>query len=144
MNNPYYNPYLTNQNNILPPPQILQANGEQSVKALKMSPNSSVLIADSTAPIVWKCISDSLGNVTAEPFDIIPHKSQEQIEKDNLIVAIQNIEARLQNIEALYEKSTSEWATKPDAKSNDAEFATNKKNDAGRKKSAGASKSDDE
>ena len=127
-------------NNVLPPQQILQANGKTSIDALKMSPNSSVLIADNTAPIVWKCVSDGLGNVTAEPFDIIPHKTQEQIDKDNFAKTIQNIEARLNSLEGRYEQSIAEQHTK----SNDAEFITSKKNGAGRKKSTSHDESDDE
>ena len=131
------NPYLSS--NILPPQQILQANGKQSINALKMSPNSSVLIADNTAPIVWKCTSDGLGNVTSEPFDIIPHKSQEQIEKDNLSITIQNIESRLKDLEGKYEQSIIKQRSEPD----DAEFVTSKKASAGRKKSTSNVESDD-
>ena len=40
---------------------------------MRLSPNSSVLIMDETAPIVWLCVSDGLGNVTPTPYDITPH-----------------------------------------------------------------------
>ena len=133
----HMNPYM--QNNILPPQQILQANGKSSIDALRMSPNSSVLIADNTAPIVWRCVSDGLGNVTSEPFDIIPHKSQEQIDRDNLSVTIQNIENRLKKLEGDYEQSFIKRNAEPD----DAEFSTSKKNVAGRKKSTSLIGSDD-
>ena len=88
---------------ILPPQQILQANGKASIDAIRMSPNSSVLIADSTQPIVWKCVSDGLGNVKAEAFDITHHKSEEEIEKEttnNLLTTISN---RLERLEKNYE-----------------------------------------
>ena len=131
------NPYMNN--NVLPPQQILQANGKTSIDALKMAPNSSVLIADNTAPIVWKCVSDGIGNVTAEAFDIIPHKTQEQIEKDNLTITLQNIEARLKSLEAIYEQSF----TKQHTESDDAEFSTTKKANARGKKSTSNVESDD-
>ena len=127
----HMSPYLSN--NILPPQQILQANGKASIDALRMAPNSSVLIADNTAPIVWKCVSDGLGNVTADPYDISPHKSQEQIERDNLTITLQSIESRIKSLEDIYEQSFAKRHTEPD----DAEFISNKKADAGRKKSAG-------
>ena len=133
----HMNPYM--QNNILPPQQILQANGKSSIDALRMSPNSSVLIADNTAPIVWRCVSDGLGNVTSEPFDIIPHKSQEQIDRDNLSVTIQNIENRLKKLEGDYEQSFIKRNAEPD----DAEFSTSKKTVAGRKKPTSLIGSDD-
>ena len=68
-----YNPYQ----NILPAQQVVQASGKASIEALRMSPNSSVLILDTTAPLVWLCTSDGLGNVTPIPYDITPHVEEE-------------------------------------------------------------------
>ena len=93
-------------NYTLPPQQILQANGKSSIDAIRMSPNSSVLIADTTKPIVWKCISDGLGNVTAEAFDITPHKTEEQVEKENLNSTLNEINERLKKLERNYESFT--------------------------------------
>ena len=59
--------------NILPAQQVLQANGKASVDAIRMAPNSSVLVLDTTAPLVWLCVTDGLGNVTATPYEITPH-----------------------------------------------------------------------
>lgn len=93
-------------NYTLPPQQILQANGKSSIDAIRMSPNSSVLIADTTKPIVWKCISDGLGNVTAEAYDISPHKTEEQVEKENLNSTLNEIIERLKRLEKNYESIT--------------------------------------
>ena len=87
--------------NVLPAQQIPQANGKASIDMIRLAPNSSVLIADTTAPIVWRCVSDSLGNVTAEPFDISPHKDEEQIIKES-------IEERLSRLENIYESFITE------------------------------------
>lgn len=113
MFNPYLNQFnpqvqfnpFQQQQNILPPQQILQAKGKASIDMLKMSPDSSVLIADETAPIVWKCTSDSLGNVSAIPFDITPHKDQEQKAQENLANVVADLEERLKKLEAKYEQS---------------------------------------
>jgi hypothetical protein len=94
-----YNPYFQNNSNILPAQQILQANGKASIDMIRLAPNSSVLIADTTAPIIWRCVSDSLGNTTSEPFDIIPHKDEEQIRKESLEQRISRLE------EFIYEQS---------------------------------------
>ena len=75
--------------NVLPAQQILQANGKSSIDMIRLAPNSSVLIADTTAPIVWRCVSDSLGNVTSEPFDITPHK---EVTKESLEQRIERLE----------------------------------------------------
>lgn len=90
-------------NYTLPPQQILQANGKESIKALRMSPNSSVLIADSTQPIVWRCVSDGLGNVTAEPFDITRHKTEEEVAKEQTNNLLNDISKRLERLENNYE-----------------------------------------
>ena len=90
-------------NYTLPPQQILQANGKASIDAIRMSPNSSVLIADTTAPIVWKCVSDGLGNVTAEAFDITHHKTEEEVEKENTNNLLNDISKRLERLENKYE-----------------------------------------
>ena len=94
-------------NYTLPPQQILQANGKSSIDAIRMSPNSSVLIADTTKPIVWKCVSDGLGNVTTKAFDITPHKSEEEIEKENTSNLLNDINERLKRLEGNYESITS-------------------------------------
>lgn len=98
----YQNPYMPYQapqfqSQILPPQQILTANGKASVDALKMSPNSSALIADSTAPIIWKCVSDSLGNVTAEAWDITRHV-------DTPPVDMKSLEERISHLEKMMEE----------------------------------------
>ena len=93
-------------NYTLPPQQILQANGKTSIDAIRMSPNSSVLIADTTAPIVWKCVSDGLGNVTKEAFDISHHKSEEEVEKETTANLLNDISERLKRLETNYESFT--------------------------------------
>ena len=116
-----YNPYIqpnymqqymqpsTPQTNKLPPQQILQANGKASIDAIQMSPNSSVLILDSTAPIIWMCISDGLGNVSKSPYDIFPHKDKTPLNLDTL-------EQRL----AVLEDSIRRMEVRTNAKPNDA------------------------
>ena len=93
--------YYPLQNNTIPYQQILQANGKASIDTLKLAPNSSVLIADSTAPIIWKCVSDSLGNVTSLPFDVTPHKDEEEIKRETMEQRITAIEQHLSKLEQM-------------------------------------------
>lgn len=95
------------QQNVLPPQQILQANGKASIEALRMSPNSSALIADSTQPVIWKCISDSLGNVSAVAYDVTPHKDEAVAEKETMTRSLESITERLTRLEKNYESITS-------------------------------------
>lgn len=99
-------PNFMNYQNTLPPQQILQANGKASIDALRMSPNSSVLIADQTQPIVWRCVSDGLGNVSSTAFDITPHKDEVLTEKEALANTLAEINERLKRLENKYEPIT--------------------------------------
>lgn len=93
MNN-YMNPYS------MPTQQILQANGIDSARQIRLAPNSSALIADATMPIVYRCIADSMGVVNVEAFDIAPHK---QVEQQTMTEAINEMNARLRKLEENYE-----------------------------------------
>ena len=68
----YPNMYMR-QPNALPFQQVIQVNGKASVDTIQLSPNSSVLLMDTSAPIVWLCVSDGVGRVTATPYDISLH-----------------------------------------------------------------------
>ena len=83
--------------NMLPQQQILQANGKESISQLRMYPNSSVLVADTTAPIIWKCVSDGIGNVTATAFDITPHKDEAQVEKETIMERLDRLEKQYES-----------------------------------------------
>ena len=107
----YIQQHQMNNPNILPPQQVLQANGKASINALRMSPNSSVLIMDSTAPMVWLCTSDGLGNVTPVPYDITPHK-------DMPAPDLGSFESRLTAVEAGLSSISSKWEELTNAKSN--------------------------
>ena len=78
------------QPDFLPAQQVKTAAGRASIDKLRMAPDSSVLIMDTTAPIVWLCVSDGLGNVTSEPYDISPHKEEQpQSDLEKRLAAIE-------------------------------------------------------
>ena len=142
MFNPYLNPYnpppTYQQQNILPPQQILQAKGKASIDMLRMSPNSSVLIADETAPIVWKCTSDSLGNTTAIPFDISPHKDEEQKAQEDLTVMVSSLDERIKRLESDYESIIKRYQSfDEEHKSDKANVADAKRQSTGNKQNDG-------
>ena len=95
MFNPYNNPYYQQPTHapIFPQQQIIQVNGKASVDTIQLAPNSSLLAMDTTAPIVWMCISDGVGKVTSTPYDIVIHKEKPPVD-------ISAIEQRLNTIEA--------------------------------------------
>lgn len=104
-----YNPYqgYIQPQNILPQQQIIQVNGKTSVDTIRMAPNSSILVMDTSAPIVWMCVSDGVGNVTSTPYDISIHEEAPA-------PSMNDIEARISNIE----KMIIQMEEKLDAKSN--------------------------
>ena len=114
-------PYNAFQNqNILPQQQIIQANGKASIDALRMAPNSSVLIMDTTAPMVWMCVSDGIGNVSATAYDIAVHKEPEPINVNDIDARLSAIEKTL--MEVLHGKSNAVTAQSLD----DGQFITSK------------------
>lgn len=104
----------------LPPQQVIQVNGKQSVDKIRMAANSSLLAMDTTAPIVWMCISDGIGNVTSTPYDITPHQDTPPVDVGNLESRIDSLEKMVKEI-----KDAKSNVAKPVAKQTNAVANTN-------------------
>ena len=50
--------------------QIIRVNGKNGADALRLAPNSSVLLMDENDPIVWLKVTDGAGYATALPVDV--------------------------------------------------------------------------
>lgn len=50
--------------------EIVRVNGRNGAEAFRMAPNSSCLLLDETAPLVWLCQSDGAGYHTVTPYKI--------------------------------------------------------------------------
>ena len=74
----------------LPAQQILKVNGEESVRQVRMAPNSSALAMDTTAPIVWLLVSDGVGSVTSTPYDISEHKMDQRQSLEERILILED------------------------------------------------------
>ena len=82
MNNGFFNPYTPGfqypqANPFQQQPQkyeVIKVAGRPGVDAFQMAPNSSVLLLDETAPIVWLVTTDGAGYKTVTPYDITPHQ----------------------------------------------------------------------
>lgn len=74
--------------------QIVKVNGEAGARNFRMAPNSSILLLDETAPIVWFIQTDGAGYSNPIPYDITPHQT---------VVAsdITQIDERLKRIEEI-------------------------------------------
>lgn len=98
----YPNQYM----NYLPQQQVLRAHGKASIDQMRLAPNSSVLVLDETAPIVWLCTSDGIGNVNAQAYDIALHQEKPPIDLSTLEQRIAAIEAMMKG--AQYESDATE------------------------------------
>lgn len=125
-----YNPYYQYQQfqqhamqPMLPQQQVIQVNGKASVDTIQLSPNSSILVMDTSAPIVWLCVSDGLGKVTSTPYDITLHKDKQSVEAE----ARSAIEQRV----AVLEAAIAEMEEKLNAAKPNVSRIKSKPNDAG-------------
>lgn len=123
MFNPFPSPYgyyqAPNQH-ILPQQQILQVNGKASVDTIQLAPNSSILVMDNTAPIVWMCISDGVGKVTATPYDVFPHKDEPTVSIEQRLTNIENTIAEMER------RNEKPYDSKSKPKPNNANGSNNK------------------
>ena len=92
---PQYYPNHQQNQNILPQQQIIQVNGKSSVDTIQLAPNSSVLLMDTSAPIVWMCVSDGVGKVNSVPYDISEHKDAPPVDVMGLEERIKRLEDRI-------------------------------------------------
>lgn len=109
--NPYnYNPYSFNR---FPTYEVIKVNGKPGVDAFQMGPNSSILLLDETANLVWLAQTDGAGYKTATPFTITPFVEKPPVDVNALTEKIDGIEAELKELREMYAKSdTSSTTTK--------------------------------
>ena len=104
-NNYYANPYPYQdrlnamQQQALPRLDVICVNGRPGAEAFRMAPNSSALLLDETAPVVWLVQSDGAGYHTATPYAISP---VEQTQPEDMM---KSFDARLSRLEALINES---------------------------------------
>lgn len=110
MNYPYQNQYL--QNLMMPQQQeVVKVNGKNGVDAFQLAPNSSALLLDTTASIVWLVQTDGAGYKTSTPYDITPHVPEEEVQFKSLEERITKLEEAINaksNVKPSARKSESE------------------------------------
>lgn len=72
--------------------EVIRVKGQNGVDALQMPPNSSVIVMDETAPMIWFCQTDGAGYKTSTPFDITPHQSAATVDVGSLESRIARLE----------------------------------------------------
>lgn len=89
----------------LQPQHIPTAKSEESLKKLRMAPDSDVIIMHDTEPIIYICQTDSLGTMSYEAYDLLKRKSKEEENQDRVMNALLLMNQRLENLEARLNES---------------------------------------
>lgn len=72
---------------------VIRVNGENGARAYQLAPNSSILLLDETAPIIWLAQTDGAGYKTLSAYDITPHKEPEPVDLKALSDRIARLES---------------------------------------------------
>lgn len=98
-NNPQFMPQVAQPFSMwgqsLPRQEIVRVNGENGAKTYQMAPNSSALLMDESAPLVWLVQTDGAGYKTAVPYTIAPYQSQTAPNLNDLEERIKRLEEML-------------------------------------------------
>lgn len=60
--------------------KVVEVTGRAGAEAYQLGPDSSILLLDNTAPIVWLVKSDGAGYKTLSAYDIKPHEEEKPID----------------------------------------------------------------
>ena len=101
MYNPYnpYNPYQQNQQSFMPSQaprqELVKVNGRPGAEAYQLAPNSSALLLDETAPIVWLVQTDGAGYKSLSPYSISPYQPEPPVDVKSLLQRVEKLEAMI-------------------------------------------------
>lgn len=90
--------------------EIIHVNGEMGAKAFRMGANSSALLLDDTAPIVWLAQTDGAGYLSVTPFKIEEVKPEPPKEWKDFDERLKRIEEML-NAQSNTNKTTKKSTT---------------------------------
>lgn len=85
---PSYQPWGQN----LQRQEIVKVNGQNGARAFQMAPNSSALLLDESAPIIWLVQTDGAGYKTEVPYSITPYQAQPEPDYNSLDERISRLE----------------------------------------------------
>lgn len=75
--------------------QITRVNGRNGADALRLAPNSSVLLMDENDPIVWLKVTDGAGYATVTPYSIAPYQAATPVDVNSLEERVKRLEEKL-------------------------------------------------
>ena len=78
--------------------EITRVNGANGARAFQMAPNSSAILLDETAPLVWLVQTDGAGYKTETPYKIEPYTPEAP-------QSMQSLEERIKRLEDILNES---------------------------------------
>lgn len=75
--------------------EVIRVNGKGGADAYQLMPNSSALLLDETAPIVWLVTTDGAGYKSVQPYEIKPYAPKAPADTSSLEERIARLEARI-------------------------------------------------
>lgn len=87
-----YNPYNSQMSQPPTRSEITKVNGENGARAYQLAPNSSALLLDESAPIVWLVQSDGAGYKTVTPYSITPYQPTPAVDVNSLENRVKRLE----------------------------------------------------
>lgn len=75
--------------------EVTRVNGKGGADAYQLMPNSSALLLDETAPIVWLVTTDGAGYKSVQPYEIKPYTPKAPADANSLEERIARLEARI-------------------------------------------------
>ncbi len=95
-------------NNFYGGQQIVRVNGENGARTYQMLPNSSALLLDETAPLVWLAQTDGAGYKTVTPYKIEPYTPDPVPDFKDILSRIERLEGRLNESNITTDSATTE------------------------------------
>lgn len=71
---------------------VVRVNGQHGAEAFQMAPNSSVLLLDESAPLVWLKTTDGAGYPTVTPYSITPYQPEKPVDTKSLEERVTRLE----------------------------------------------------
>jgi len=65
--------------------EVVKVTGRAGAEAYQLAPDSSILLLDTTNPIVWLAQTDGAGYKSLIPYDITPHEEPKPVDNYKLL-----------------------------------------------------------
>jgi len=112
-NNNAYPYQFFNMGAQLPKQEVVRVNGKNGAEAYQMAPNSSVLLLDETAPIIWLKTTDGASYPTITGYSISPIQPKVEQPTNELYLDLEKRIAKIE--ETIKDVKSYTGSTKPKA-----------------------------